>query len=88
MTTLPTIEKRLSDLEARMKKVENAVSSSSSSEDGELMAALYNKAKELVLKHRKSSPIFLQKKLLIDLPRAKKLLEKLREERIVGDDFN
>jgi DNA segregation ATPase FtsK/SpoIIIE-like protein len=74
MTDLKTLEKRIDDLEKRLEKVEY---------DKEWMEELYKKAKELVIKHNKSSVIFLQRKLMIDYERAKRLLEDLKAGGVV-----
>jgi len=50
----------------------------------ELMDTLYEKAKELVIKHNKASVVFLQKKLLIDSWRASRLINELRKKGIVS----
>jgi DNA segregation ATPase FtsK/SpoIIIE-like protein len=74
MTDLKSLEKKVAQLEDRLNKLE---------EDREYMDALYEKAKELVIKFNKSSVIFLQKKLIIDYVRASRLLDKLKANGVV-----
>jgi len=74
MTDLKTLQRQIANLEAKLKMF---------ADDQIYMTALYEKAKELVLKHQKSSVIFLQKKLLIDYHRASQILEELRLNGII-----
>jgi DNA segregation ATPase FtsK/SpoIIIE-like protein len=84
MTTLKNLEERIQKLEDRLNKIEDRATSSLNSDDKELMEAFYNKAKELVLKYHKASPIFLQKKLFIDYVRASKIMDKLRADGVLA----
>jgi DNA segregation ATPase FtsK/SpoIIIE-like protein len=74
MADLKTLEKKVNELEERVKKLEY---------DTDWMDALYQKARELVVKHHQSSPIFLQKKLLIDFERATRIIDELRSNSVV-----
>ena len=82
MTNLQTLEKKVNKLEERISRLENQAASTSSDQD--LIAALYSKAKELVIKHNKASVIFLQRKLLIDFARASRLLDELQANGVIG----
>lgn len=81
MANIDDLENKIKELEERVKRLEDSLTSFN--KDREIMDALYNKAKELVLKHNKSSAIFLQRKLLIDYPRAVNLIERLRIEGVI-----
>jgi S-DNA-T family DNA segregation ATPase FtsK/SpoIIIE len=84
MIDLNTLEKKIIQLEQRLKKLEDQVSSPANIQEQELMAALYQKARELVEKHHKTSAIFLQRKLFIDFARAERLLDELQANGVVG----
>ncbi len=84
MTDLAKLELHVGELEARISKLENIVASMPSSEDAAWMGQLYTLAKDLVIKHRQASATFLQRKLLIDYPRAEKILIKLQADGIIG----
>lgn len=86
MNDVKNLEKKIRTLEERMKQLEDIICSSSFVQEKELMNQLYQAAKDLVIKHQKASVIFLQRKLLIDLERAKKLLEQLEANGVVGPD--
>lgn len=73
MTDLKALEERIRKLEERLDRIED---------DKAWMDELYKKAKELVLKNNKASVIFLQRKLMIDFERAKKLLDELQKNGI------
>jgi DNA segregation ATPase FtsK/SpoIIIE, S-DNA-T family len=75
MTSLKSLEKRVNDLEVRLKQLEG---------DTVYMDQLYQKAKELVVKYNKASIIFLQRKLLIDFERASRLMQKLESDGVLG----
>lgn len=81
---MQTIEARLAALEARVKKLEGEPTPTLNSSDRELMEELYKKAKDLVQKNQIASVGFLQKKLWVDYPRAKQILERLEAEGVVG----
>jgi len=83
MTDTKTLEKKISALEERLKKVEDMIALSADAKDVVYMDALYTKAKELVVKYQKSSIWFLQRKLLIDFERAKRLREQLKTEGVI-----
>ncbi len=70
-------------LQKRIEELEKIVNSSAFVKDKEFMDALYEKAKELVKKYKKSSAIFLQTKLLIDFERAKNLVERLKNDGVI-----
>lgn len=70
-------------LQKRIEELEKIVNDSAFVRDKEFMDALYEKAKELVRKYKKSSVIFLQTKLLIDFERAKNLVERLKRDKII-----
>lgn len=74
MTDVTALEVKLKELEDRVKKLED---------DSELMQQLYDKARHLVEKYHRSSAIFLQKKLLIDYPRARNLVDRLRQHGVI-----
>lgn len=74
MDDISLLVKRLDDLEARVKKLES---------ESEFDQAIYLKAQELVKKFNKSSPIFLQTKLLIDHVRAQKIIDKLKSDGLI-----
>jgi S-DNA-T family DNA segregation ATPase FtsK/SpoIIIE len=75
MTDLKILEKKINELENRIEKLEN---------DNDWMDDLYHKAEELVVKNEKASAIFLQRKLMIDLERAARIIDKLETNGIVG----
>lgn len=79
MTDINEVEK----LKRRIRELETIVNDSAFVRDKEFMDALYEKAKELVKKYKKSGAIFLQTKLLIDFERAKNLVERLKMEKII-----
>ena len=87
MTNLKTLQKKVDELENRLKTLEAKIASPLYSEDKALMDALYKKAKELVVKHNKASVIFLQRKLFIDIERATRLLAELQANGIVSPEF-
>jgi DNA segregation ATPase FtsK/SpoIIIE-like protein len=82
MTDISALEDRLSQLEGRVEELETLLTSKAS--DRKLMDSLYQQAKRLVIKHQRASVIFLQKKMLIDYPRAAQLVDRLEKEGIVG----
>ena len=75
MVDLKALEKKVAELEERLDKLEN---------DKEWMDELYKKAEELVVKYDKASAIFLQRKLMIDLERAARILDKLEINGVIG----
>lgn len=79
-----TLEKKVTLLEERVKKLEAIVALLSA--DNELMEAYYQKAKAVVITNQKASVIFLQRKLLIDFDRATQLLKRLESEGIIGPE--
>ena len=87
MVDLKTLEKKVNELEKRLKKLEAKIISGDDVNEGKYMDALYEKAKELVIKHNRATELFLQRKLLIDYQRATKLLEKLEENGVIGPDI-
>jgi len=78
MADLKGLEKKIKELEERMNRLEA---------DGDWMEALYKQAKVLVIKHRKATTLFLQRKLIIDYARAKSLLDRMQREGIVGSEM-
>jgi DNA segregation ATPase FtsK/SpoIIIE-like protein len=84
MVDLKTLEAKVNELELRLKILEDRSVQNTDQSDREYMAALYQKAKTIVIKHRKASKIFLQKKLLIDFERASKLLDLLQADGVIG----
>jgi DNA segregation ATPase FtsK/SpoIIIE-like protein len=84
MTDLKILEKKLQELEERLKKLESKITGTPDTSDREFMDALYQKAKVLVVKYNKASKIFLQKKLLIDFVRASRLLDELEKNGVIG----
>jgi S-DNA-T family DNA segregation ATPase FtsK/SpoIIIE len=87
MINLKILEKRVNEIEERLKKVEEGMASPLYTDDKELMDALYKKARELVVKHHKASVIFLQRKLIIDYARAEKLLDELEMNGVIGPEL-
>jgi len=76
MDGVDELKARIAELEEQVKDLEKQLE-----EDGEEKAwveALYTKAAELVTGQQVTSVIGLQKKLLIDLPRAEKLVRRLK----------
>ena len=80
---MKNLEKKVYELEDRLKKIEDKIAWPSYADEKDFMGALYKKAKELVVKHNKTSAIFLQKKLIIDYARAVKLLDQLRTNGVI-----
>lgn len=78
MTDFKLLEKKVNELEERLKKLEG---------DKKWMDELYKKAKELVVKYNKASAIFLQRKLMIDYERAVRLLDELQTNGVVGPEL-
>ncbi|HBC72756.1 MAG: Cell division FtsK/SpoIIIE [Candidatus Amesbacteria bacterium GW2011_GWB1_47_19] len=75
MADLKTLEKKVNELEQRLKRLET---------DKVWMDELYKKARELVVKHNRASAIFLQRKLLIDNIRAERILDELQTNGVIG----
>jgi S-DNA-T family DNA segregation ATPase FtsK/SpoIIIE len=80
------MEKKIVELEKRIRKLEEIINSTDYIQDKELMKVLYSKAKEIVIKHNKASVIFLQRKLMIDLERAEKLIKELEKKGVIGPE--
>ncbi len=78
MTDLSVLENKISQLEERIKILEQKNAPKNKTDD-EYMTALYQKAKEIVKKYNKHSIIFIQKKLIIDMQRAKEIYRMLEE---------
>ena len=74
MTDVALLNKKITELEARIKELET---------DKDFMDSLFKIATELVKKGDNITPIFLQKKLLIDLPRAENIIRKLQDNHIL-----
>jgi DNA segregation ATPase FtsK/SpoIIIE-like protein len=85
MTDLKTLAKKVNELEERLKRIEGRIASPADTYDKVLMNALYQKARDLVVKHNKASVIFLQRKLMIDFERAKRLLEELQKNGVIEE---
>lgn len=81
MTDVKVLEKKIGELEEKLKKANKEIEKLS--HDKDFMDALYIKAKELVIKHNKVSVIFIQKHLMIDYPRATEIFNKLKDNGIV-----
>ncbi len=75
MTDLTTLEKKVLELEERVRKLEKF----SSNED-----ELYAIAKDLVAKNPGASVSFLQKKLWIDFERASRIMLALKAEGLIN----
>jgi len=73
MADVRALEKKIKELEEKVAFLES---------DKEYMDALYEKAKELVVKHNKASVLFLQKKFMIDFRRAETILSRLKSENL------
>lgn len=84
MSDKKSIEERLHALEERVKKLEEIATAMN--EEKQLMEEYYVIAKRVVVREQKASIIFLQRKLLIDFDRAKKLLGQLEENGIIGPE--
>jgi DNA segregation ATPase FtsK/SpoIIIE-like protein len=80
MTDLNTLEKKIKVLEKHIQELEAELAYYK--EDRELMDALYEKAKVIVTREKKASVIFLQRKLIIDYPRAKRIFDRLKADGI------
>lgn len=74
MSEISDLTSKIQELEDRIKILEG---------DKLWNDAILDKARELVLKHNKTSAIFLQKKLLVDYQRATSLVNRLRSEGII-----
>jgi hypothetical protein len=83
MTDLQSLEEKISHLENRVKVLEEKLAALPDADDQEFMTALYDHAKKLAALHHPLSAVFLQKKLLIDHPRAQKLLNRLKAEGLI-----
>lgn len=79
MTDLNTLKDKIKELENRIKILEEQLANVSNNSDGQYMDSLYNMAKQLIIKNNKISVIFIQKKLLIDLQRAREIYKRLEE---------
>lgn len=80
MDIASSLAKRIDALEKRVTRIERQSLFSGDKEEHVWMEALYQKAKELAAKHRHLSPVFLQKKLLIDFRRATTILRRLKKD--------
>lgn len=86
MVSTQKLEERIQVLEARVKKLEDILSSSGFVEEKAVMDAYYQKAKAVVIREQKASAIFLQRKLLIDLDRATRLIQELERNGVIGPE--
>lgn len=84
MTDIQALEKRIRELEARVSRLEAGALSPAEVEDRQFMDALYEKARSHVVRERKASVFFLQRKLLIDIERATRLLTRLEADGVIG----
>jgi DNA segregation ATPase FtsK/SpoIIIE-like protein len=84
MTETSILEQKIKQLEERLKKLEDIVFSPELITEKNIMDKLYEKAKELVIKYNKVSVIFLQKKLIIDYVRAKRLINELEKNGVIS----
>jgi DNA-binding SARP family transcriptional activator len=76
MTTTQTLEEKVQKLQKRVDKLEQQILALLP--EHEFNQALYQKTKELASQNYHLSAIALQKKFMIDLPRAKWLMGELR----------
>jgi DNA segregation ATPase FtsK/SpoIIIE-like protein len=76
------LERKVAELEGRVRKLEEALSDALAEKAA--MDDLYRAAASLVIKQQKASVIFLQRHLLIDMDRAKKLLNQLESRGVIG----
>lgn len=76
--------KKIIDLEKRILLLEEKIAKLAHDDNQELMDELYEKSKNLVIRFQKASAVFLQKKLLIDFPRAKHLIKLLEKRGVVS----
>lgn len=74
MVNSKILENKINDLEKRVSELEKSLVTKD---------PLYEDAKRLVIKHDKSSLLFLQKMLFIDIDRAEKLKNQLQKEGII-----
>lgn len=84
MTDLKDLEKKVKEIEERVKKLEDQAVTGVDTQEKETLDMLYNQAKELVIKNNNASIAFLQRKLWVDFPRAKKILAQLEKEGVIG----
>jgi DNA segregation ATPase FtsK/SpoIIIE-like protein len=84
MTDIQNLQQKIANLEERLKVVEARLGATSSNSDSQLMDELYKKSRFLVVRYQKASAIFLQKKLLIDFPRASELISRLEKEGVIS----
>ena len=84
MANLQDLARKVKELDERVKKLEVANASPANKRNTKLMDALYKNALELVIRHNKASVIFLQRKLLIDFPRAQQIMRELEKNGVIG----
>jgi S-DNA-T family DNA segregation ATPase FtsK/SpoIIIE len=78
------LQKKITELEIRVKELENELADATDPEEKAWMDALYEKAKRLVIEHRKAGIFFIGRKLLIDERRVEHILRKLEQNGVVG----
>ena len=83
MSDIQSLEQKIIELQNRIKDLEEKLSKTSL-DDQLLMEELYKKSKNIVIRFQKASAIFLQKKLLIDFPRARVLIDRLEKEDVIS----
>jgi hypothetical protein len=83
MTEIQDLKNIIKELEDKVKSLEKKLASLEDPEEKVFMEAIYKKAKDLIKDHENPTAIFLQKKLLIDFPRARKILKMLKDNDLV-----
>lgn len=86
MANLNSLEKRLNALENRLKQLEAKLANPVPQDEQVWLNQLYQKAKDLVIKHQNASLIFLQRKLFIDYARATTILALLEKNGVIGPE--
>ena len=84
MSDLVSIVKKIAELEERVKKLETKGVGGVDADEQKLMEELYIRAVKLILPDKKTTAFYLQRKLWIDLPRAKQILRMLVKNGVVS----
>ncbi|HNP89544.1 MAG TPA: DNA translocase FtsK [Candidatus Woesebacteria bacterium] len=88
MTASPAnLKEKIAALEKRVARPEKEAAGKIPDPEKEFEKQLYEKAKSIVIREKKASVIFLQRKLVIDYHRAEKILKLLESEGIVGPEI-